>query len=112
MASNKSPVTKTAAIAMALTGESNSQIAENLGISRPTVAKILIEADFANLVSQGKADVFRMIPEATAAIRKAIKRGKTTEEAQLVLRSTGVLAPEESNNTSVQVNLGVFPDRD
>lgn len=108
MATTKSPIVQAAVIAKHMLGESKAQIADDLGMSRLTVSKILTDAQIATLVNEGKSEVFRMIPEAVAGIRKAIKAGKTTEEAQLVLRSTGVLAPEESGAPSVNVNFGVF----
>lgn len=108
MASNKPPIVQAAVLAKHFLGESKTQIAEDLKMSRVTINSILNETEVNELVMRGKADVYRMIPEAVAGIRKAIKAGKTTEEAQLVLRSTGVLAPEESGAPSVNVNFGVF----
>ena len=108
MATIKSPVVQAAVIAKHMLGDSKSQIAEDLGMGRNTVTAILGDAELNRIVAQGKADIYRMIPEAVNGIRKAIKRGKTTEEAQLVLRSTGVLEPEQSNSPSLNVNFGVF----
>jgi predicted transcriptional regulator len=108
VASNKPPIVQAAVIAKHMLGESKTQIAEDLGMSRVTINGILNETELNDIVMRGKADVYRMIPEAISGIRKAIKRGKTTEEAQLVLRSTGVLAPEQSGAPSVNVNFGVF----
>jgi hypothetical protein len=108
MASNKPPIVQAAVIAKHFMGDSKTQIAGDLGMSRVTVNNILSESELTELVARGKTDIYRMIPEAVAGIRKAIKRGKTTEEAQLVLRSTGVIAPEESGAPSLNVNFGVF----
>lgn len=108
MATIKPPIVQAAVIAKHMLGESKTQIAEDLGMGRNTVTAILGDAELNQIVAQGKADIYRMIPEAVAGIRKAIKRGKTTEEAQLVLRSTGVLVPEQSGAPSVNVNFGVF----
>lgn len=91
-----------------MNGDSKRQIASDLGIARDTVSVILDSAEFVNLVNDGKAGIYRLIPKSVKALDRAITRGKTTEEAQLVLRSTGVLAPEESGAPSVNVNFGVF----
>jgi hypothetical protein len=111
VASNKPPIVQAAVIAKYTTGESKRQIAEDLGMSRVTVDNILSDAELSQIVLSGKSQIYRMIPEAVAGIRKAIKAGKTTEEAQLVLRSTGVIAPEQASNFTANVNLGVFADR-
>ena len=108
MATNKSPVVQAAVLAKAMVGESKRQIAEDLGLGRNTVTGILGDTELNQLVLSGKTSIYRMIPEAVEGIRKAIKRGKTTEEAQLVLRSTGVLEPEQTGAPSVNVNFGVF----
>ena len=111
MATIKPPIVQAAVIAKHILGESKTQIAEDLGMGRNTVTAILADTELNRLVSEGKSDIYRMIPEAVAGIRKAIKKGKTTEEAQLVLRSTGVLAPEQSPNFTANVSLGVFNER-
>jgi hypothetical protein len=108
MGTIKPPAVQALVISKAMNGDSKRQIAEDLGIGRNTVTKILCEAEINRFVNEGKSDLIRMIPEAVAGIRKAIKAGKTTEEAQLVLRSTGVIAPEQSGAPSLNVNFGVF----
>lgn len=108
MATSKSPSVQAAVIAKHMIGESKSQISEDLGISRVTINNILSDTEVATILAEGKSSVIRLIPKSVKALERAIKRGKTTEEAQLVLRSTGVLAPEQSGAPSVNVNFGVF----
>lgn len=107
----KPPAVQALVIAKSLNGDSKRQIAEDLGIARDTVTKILSSAEIDQYVNEGKSELIRLIPDSVTALKKAIHAGKTTEEAQLVLRSTGVLAPEQNSNFTANVNLGVFPSR-
>lgn len=92
--SNKPTVTKTAVIAKAVVGESNSKIAQDLGISRPTVARILKESEFTNFAAQAKSGVFLLIPKALSALEAALDKGDVAE-AKMILRNVGAIAPEE-----------------
>jgi transposase len=113
MPSNKPPVVQAAVIAKSMNGDSKRQIAEDLGLGRNTVTAILEDAERNQLVLQGRDGIYQLIGKSVQALERAIDKGKTTEEAQLILRATGVLPQEQSenNNFSATVNLGVFPDR-
>lgn len=112
MASTKSQVTKTAVLAKAVLGESKSQIAEDLGITRDTVRRILDESELATLVAEGKTGVYQLIGKSIKAFEHALDKHKTAE-ATVILRATGVLPQENTDNRnfSATVNLGVFPER-
>lgn len=92
--SNKPAMTKTAVIAKAVVGESKSKIAQDLGISRPTVARILRESEFTTFAAQAKSGVFLLIPKALAALEAALDKGDVAE-AKMILRNVGAIAPEE-----------------
>lgn len=107
MASNKSPVIKGAVVAKALAGESNTQIANDLGISRPTVYRILNEAEFADLMAQGKSGIFSLIPKSVKALEMALDKGDCSE-AKNILRNVGLMQSEQQGAPSTTVNFGVF----
>jgi predicted transcriptional regulator len=109
VATSKSPAVQAAVIAKHMIGESKSQIAEDLGMSRVTVNHILSDSEIANMIAEGKSSIVRLIPKSIKAFERAIDKGKTPE-AETILRSTGVFAPEQPN-VSATVNLGIFGDR-
>jgi transposase len=112
MPSIKPPAVQAAVIAKAMNGDSKRQIAEDLGLGRNTVTSILSDAELNQLVLEGKSAIYRLIPKSVQALDRAIDKGKTTDEAQLVLRNTGVLKSEqEAQGVSVNVNLGALPRR-
>lgn len=108
--STKSEVTKTAVLVKTVAGESKSQIARDLGITRDTVRNILDESELAKLVAEGKTALHGLIPKSLAAFDYAITRHKIPE-ATIILRATGVLPQEitEPSGPSVNINLGAIP---
>lgn len=110
MPSNKPQVTKTAVLAKTMAGESKSQIAEDLGITRDTVRRILNESELANLVAEGKSGVYMLIPKAVKALERALDKGDTSE-AKIILRSVNILPSEGdgSSGSAVTINLGAIP---
>lgn len=108
MASIKPPAVKAAVVAKSMAGESKTQIAEDLGITRNTVYSILNEAQLNDLVLQGKSGLYSLIPKSIRALEKALDRGDTAE-AKVILRSVNILPNENGDSTSaVTVNLGVM----
>jgi predicted transcriptional regulator len=104
-------MTKTAVLAKTMAGESKSQIAEDLGITRDTVRRILNESELANLVLEGKTGVYMLIPKAVKALEKALDKGDTGE-AKIILRSVNILPSEGeggSAGSAVTINLGAIP---
>ena len=107
MASRKTSTVETAVIVKKSIGESNSQIAEDLGIHRQTVARILDSADFHQAVDYGKIRVHRIIPETCDALERAIESDKLPA-ILAVLHGTGILESEQKTIVApVQVNLNV-----
>lgn len=97
--SNKPAVTKTAVIAKAAVGESNTKIAEDLGISRPTVQRILSEAEFDKFAQQARSGVFLLVPKALEALERALDAGNVAE-AKMILRNVGAIKAEEADGQS------------
>lgn len=108
--SNKPPSVQAAVVVKALNGDSKSQIARDLEISRNTVNAILEDSELSKLVLEGKTTLHRLIPKSLAAFDYAITRHKIPE-ATIILRATGVLPQEitESSGPSVNINLGAIP---
>lgn len=106
----KPPSVQAAVVAKSLAGESKSQIAEDLGIARNTVYKILSDAQLSDLVLEGKSGVYGLIPKAVKAFEHALDKHKTPE-ATLILRATGVLPQEQEGGSGVTLNFGVMPRR-
>lgn len=110
--SNKPLAVQAVVVAKAMNGDSKRQIAEDLGIHRDTVTGILAQAELDQLVLGGKSGVYQLIPKSVKALERAIEKGKTTDEAQLVLRATGVLPQEQGEGGSaVTLNFGTMPRR-
>jgi len=61
--SNKPKAVQAAVIAKRVLGESQRQIAKDLGISRSTVGVILSEAELGQLVERSKAVIFSALPK-------------------------------------------------
>ena len=106
MPSNKPQVLKTAAIAKAAVGESISQIAKDLDVSRPTIHRILSEAEFGSLVDAGKYSLYDKIPEAAELYGKKVT--KDWKEAKDFLERVTVLPsmPQAQNvNNGIVLNF-------
>lgn len=111
MPSNKPPAVQAAVLAKRMNGDSKRQIAEDLEISRNTVTRILTDTELTQVVAEGKTGIYRLIPKAVKAFEHALDKNRTSE-AELILRSTGVLPQEQVvGGSSTTVNLGVFPER-
>jgi hypothetical protein len=106
--SNKPQAVKAAVIAKSVGGKSNSQIAQDLNISRPTVARILDEAELTSLVAEGKTGIYQLIGKSVKALERALDKGDTSE-AKMILRSVGVLPNEENaGSNNVTFSIGVI----
>jgi len=100
--SNKPRVLQTAVIAKAAIGESKSQIARDLDMTRNTVNRILDASEFNSLVDGGKSNLYQLIPEAVDVYGQRVK--KNALEAKDFLERVSVLpAPPQAQN----VNNGI-----
>ena len=112
--SRKPPQVQAAVFIKSMNGENDTKIAKDLGISRQTVIKILNDEELNKLAQAGKQGIYELIPDSIAAYAHHIKN-KSIPEATTVLRATGVLPQEQAEGASgpaVNVNLGVFGDRE
>jgi hypothetical protein len=106
MASNKPQIVKAAVVSKATMGDSISQIARDLEISRPTVMRILSESEFHTLIASGKSRLYEMIPEAVEKYGQKIKSDPL--EAKDFLERVTVL-PAKQDRPSInatQINFG------
>jgi hypothetical protein len=111
MAVDKPPAVQAAVLVKALNGESNTQIAEDLGIHRHTVRAILAQPELDKMVQEGKTRLHQLIPKSLDSLEYALNKHKTPE-AILILRATSVLPSEqEGSGAAVSINFGAMPRR-
>jgi len=111
--SKKSPAVKAAVVAKHVTGSSNSQIARDLEISRPTVIRILSEAEIDTFVQQGRAGLYDLIPAAVKTYSGGVRAN--VDRAEDFLERVKVLPrKEESGSISFNnfIGLGTLPRTD
>jgi len=97
--STKPPEIQTAVIAKALTGQSKSNIAKDLDITRGTVAAILNQTDIEHQVQLGRSRAISLIPRSLDVVENRLDRNDGSVAISL-LRGTQVL-----QNQAVQVNV-------
>jgi hypothetical protein len=91
-------------IVKSASGESNCAIAEDLGIARNTVARILNEAEMSSLVDEGCSRVHTLIPKAIDAIEDALDK-KNANIGVTLLSGTGVLVTKSKEEVSHEIKL-------
>lgn len=106
--SNKEPAVKAQVIARKLTGESNSSIGRDLGISRQTVAVILAEAELGNYIQDAKENFLNAIPIAAYNLIESVKAGSVASSITL-LKGIGVLNDKLIIEESAPVETGEIP---
>ena len=104
----KSDLVKTAVLSLAAAGKSNRRIAQELGIHRRTVSRVLTEPEIAAVIQRGKNDVVRMVPKAVGVVDDALDKDNTGI-ATSVLTGVGVLK-SEANGGSARVTLNIVMD--
>ena len=88
--SSKAPIVKTQVLTRHLEGASNTLIAEELEISRPTVQRILAESEIDTIVKQGRSRAISLIPRSLDVLDYRLERNDGTVAIQL-LKGTNVL---------------------
>ena len=87
--SNKPKVVQAAVIAKRISGESQRQIAKDLGISRSTVGVILSEAELGQFIERSKAVIFSALPKIAETYAKgaaeSFERAESTLERLKVI---------------------------
>lgn len=96
-------VVKTKVLAAHLNGESNSQIARDLDLSRPTVRKIIDQSEVASVVKEYQDRVVtELVPKAFTAVESDLDK-KNGRIGLGVLNGTKVLNPGPAVGTQVNV---------
>jgi hypothetical protein len=90
---NKSAPVKAAVIAKHLAGKNNAEIAREVGISRPTIIKILSEAEMGQMATEAKSNLFGAIPDAVRCYSEAV--GMDAERAESFLERMKILPGKE-----------------
>lgn len=106
MPSNKPQSVKSAVIALTLAGESNSQIARELEISRPTVQRILDESEISKIVAEGKSRAISFIPLSLDAVEDSLRK-KNPKTAISILQGTGILRTGNESVAAAPPNIQV-----
>jgi hypothetical protein len=97
MASNKPQAIKTAVVAKTLAGESKTQIANDLDITRNTVNRILEESELNDYVLRGKSRIHEMIPKSILAVDNALSGANPNANVGMwLLERTGVVSDDRS----------------
>lgn len=100
--STKSEAVKGAVIAKHVSGSSNSKISRDLGISRPTVIRILSEAEIDSLVQQGRSGLAELVPDAVKKYGGGVK--SNVDRAESFLERMKVLPAREAAIGSNTIN--------
>jgi len=90
----KPEVTKAAVITRAVLGQTKTQIANDLKMSRDTVRAILSEADFSQILADTKADTYELLPEGVKHIKHELVTRKPGAGFRL-LEGVGILNPRK-----------------
>jgi predicted transcriptional regulator len=108
--SKKKQVVKNAVVAKAIAGESKSKIAEDLGITRNTVRRILNETEINQFVGQGKSTLFELIPQA-AEIYAAKVRANPDEAKDFLERVLVLPGKQAGNDAHIRFSVGTIADQ-
>jgi hypothetical protein len=96
---------KGAIIAEYLTGETKSNICRNLKVSRPTIIKVLNEAEIDEYVRKTKSILMSGSPLAAQRIVK--EAAKDHNVAFELLDRQGILIKQRENGAATQVNVAL-----
>lgn len=102
----KPQVVKTQVIAKHLNGESKSQIARDLDLSRPTVRNILEESEVSSIVEAGRSDCVGLVPDAVSGLKHGIVDKRDWRASATLLRGVGVL----TSGPTVVVQTNVYAE--
>lgn len=110
MAANTPVSAQAAVIAKHITGDTNTKIAEDLGLHRNTVARILNDSEIVRLGEETKSE---LISGTLGAARRIVKDSKrNTDVAFEYLDRMGILTKKEAGattNVAVGVNFDGMP---
>ena len=99
------PATKNAILAKRANGQSKLSIAKDLRVAPGTVRKVLDEADFNQLIQQGRSDCAGLLSEAIQGLKRAFERSEGATCCRF-LEGMGVLGEDKSRRNRVMQRLG------
>lgn len=98
------PATKNAILAKRANGQSKLSIARDVHVAPGTVRKVLDEADFDQLIQQGRSDCAGLLPEAIEGLKRAFAKGEGAT-CYRFLEGMGVIGEDKSRrNGTMHVN--------
>lgn len=107
--SNLPAPVKAAVLARYLAGDSNSQIARDLLVSRPTIAVILAESEIGEYVADGRRNLMNAIPRAVDNLIGAVMEGNVMASITL-LKGIGMLTEKLIVEDAKPVEDGNMPN--
>ena len=79
-------------------GETKSSIAKSMGISRETVARVLSQGEFVELIQKSRSELMNMLPRAAGVLRHFLDKkqptNKSADVAMRILEGLQVLVPK------------------
>jgi predicted transcriptional regulator len=104
MASSTSFPVKANVVIGHLQGDSMTQIAKDLGITRQTVSKIIEESEVNDLFAEGKSILLRAIPDSARTVAEAVKKD-ANHAFELLDRSGAFPKNRESTNVNIAMEM-------
>jgi DNA-binding IclR family transcriptional regulator len=98
---------ETSVLARKIDGYSNSKIAEDLGIHRQTVQRILTGAEFQQAVSDARSDFVGLLPASVKVYRNRLKKNDLRAASEIA-HGVGALNPRTESQTNTTININVL----
>lgn len=103
----KPQVVKAAVLVKTLAGQTKTQIANDLGMTRNTVRAILLESEFERITEQTRSDVQRLLPKGILHIERELDNDKPGAGFRL-LEDVGILNAQQSLSINLRdINFNV-----
>jgi len=103
----KAPAVKTAVLIRRASGISKSQIARDLGITRPTVNRIIEESDLDRQIEAGRQQSATLIPKALRVADMRLEKGSETMAIEVLRQSIWPLNTKQIKAHDVGLTLAI-----
>jgi hypothetical protein len=90
-----------------LSGATNTQIAQDLQMSRNTVSRILAESEIEQITLEAKSILMGALPDSARTIAEDVKKSVST--AWELFDRTGIMPKREYGNNQ-QINIGLISE--